>query len=84
MLAIDPNRNGRLRTSDEPYSHRVAGVVSGANALNAGVVLSPPTSVVEGTAAVALTGRVWVKCDATAAPIAAGDLLTTAPRPPTR
>ena len=79
VLAIDPNENGRLRTSDEAYSHRVAGVVSGANALNAGVVLSAD-GVVEGTAAVALTGRVWVKCDATAAPIAAGDLLTTAPR----
>lgn len=79
VLAIDPNENGRLRTSDEAYSHRVAGVVSGANELNAGVVLSAD-GVVEGTAAVALTGRVWVKCDATDAPIAAGDLLTTAPR----
>lgn len=79
VLAIDPNENGRLRTSDEPYSHRVAGVVSGANELNAGVVLSSDGRV-EGTAAVALTGRVWVKCDATAAPIVAGDLLTTSPR----
>ncbi len=79
VLAIDPTENGRLRTSDEAYSHRVAGVVSGANALNAGVVLSAD-GVVEGTAAVALTGRVWVKCDATEAAIAAGDLRTTASR----
>ncbi len=79
VLAIDPDENGRLRTSDEAYSHRVAGVVSGANALNAGVVLSAD-GVTEGTAAIALTGRVWVKCDATAAPIGAGDLLTTSPR----
>lgn len=79
VLTIDPSESGRLRTSDEAYSRRVAGVVSGANALNAGVVLSADGQI-EGTAAVALTGRVWVKCDAGSAPIAAGDLLTTAAR----
>lgn len=79
VLAIDPQETGRLRTSDEAYSHRVAGVVSGANQLDAGVVLSKDGRT-EGTAAVALSGRVWVKCDATDSPIAAGDLLTTASR----
>lgn len=76
VLTIDPAQAGQLRTSDEAYSHRVAGVVSGANQLDAGVVLSKDDRT-EGTAAVALTGRVWVKCDATEAPIVAGDLLTT-------
>ncbi len=76
VLAIDPARPGRLEPATEAYSHRVAGVVSGANALDAGIVLSKDGRT-EGTAAVALTGRVWVKCDATAAPIASGDLLTT-------
>lgn len=79
VLTIDPAHAGRLRTSDEAYSHRVAGVVSGANELAAGVILSKDART-EGTAAVALTGRVWVKCDASAAPIVAGDLLTTSPR----
>lgn len=79
VLVIDGSTAGRLRTSDEAYSHRVAGVVSGANRLDAGVVLSEDGRT-EGTAAVALTGRVWVKCDASDAPIAVGDLLTTAPR----
>ncbi|MCC6650785.1 MAG: hypothetical protein IT348_06520 [Candidatus Eisenbacteria bacterium] len=79
VLTIDPAQTGSLRTSDEAYSHRVAGVVSGANQLNAGVVLSADERT-EGTAAVALTGRVWVKCDATESPIVAGDLLTTSAR----
>lgn len=79
VLAIDPAAPGRLEPAAEAYSHRVAGVVSGANALDAGIVLSKDART-EGTAAVALTGRVWVKCDATAAPIAVGDLLTTSPR----
>ncbi len=78
VLTIDPAETGKLRTSDEAYSHRVAGVVSGANQLDAGVVLSQDGRT-EGTAAVALSGRVWVKCDATDASIAAGDLLTTSP-----
>ena len=79
MLTIDPAETGKLRTSDEAYSPRVAGVVSGANQLDAGVVLSKDGRT-EGTAAVALSGRVWVKCDASEAPIAAGDLLTSAPK----
>jgi len=79
VLTIDPAQSGRLRVSDERYSHRVAGVVSGANRLNAGIVLSRDEHT-EGTAPVAMTGRVWVKCDATTAAIEAGDLLTTAAR----
>ena len=76
VLVIDGTTAGRLRTSGEAYTHKVAGVVSGANDLQAGVVLSADGEI-EGTAAVALTGRVWVKCDATGAPVAVGDLLTT-------
>jgi hypothetical protein len=79
VLAIDPARPGQLRASEEAYSHRVAGVVSGANALAAGVVMSKDGRTV-GTAAVALTGRVWVKCDASHAAIHPGDLLTSAAR----
>lgn len=79
VLVIDGASPGRLRASGEAYSPRVAGVVSGANALAAGVVLSEDGRV-EGTAPVALTGRVWVRCDAATSAIAVGDLLTTAAR----
>lgn len=79
VMAIDPDAPGHMRVADEPYCRRVAGVVSGANDLKAGVVLSE-----EGTSGdtvpIALTGRVWVKCDATRAPIRPGDLLTTSAR----
>jgi hypothetical protein len=69
-----------LRVADEPYSRRVAGVVSGANGLAAAVVLKGKSFEASGQAPVALSGRVWVKCDATHAPIHVGDLLTTADR----
>jgi hypothetical protein len=80
VLAIDPESPGRLRVADEPYSHTVAGVVSGANALSAGVVLGRDEDG-KGGQPVALSGRVWVRCDASASPIRPGDLLTTAERP---
>jgi hypothetical protein len=79
VLAIAEDAPGRLEIADEPYCRRVAGVVSGANALAAGAVLG--RGVTSGPSeAIALSGRVWVRCDATDAPIRPGDLLTTAPR----
>lgn len=79
VMAIDPDSPGRMRVADQAYCRRVAGVVSGANDLEAGVVLSEDGAA-EGTLPIALTGRVWVKCDASLAPIRPGDLLTTADR----
>lgn len=79
VMAIDEASPGQLRVAAGAYSRTVAGVVSGANALDAGVVMSRDGHD-EGTVALALTGRVWVKCDATHASIHAGDLLTTADR----
>ena len=80
LMLDDGGAPGRLRTCDEAYSHRVAGVVSGANGLDAAVVLSGEAFDAGGHATVALSGRVWVKCDASSAPIRPGDLLTSAPR----
>ena len=80
VMAIDPSAPGRMRIADEAYSKRVAGVVSGAESLSAGVVLGVDKAG-EDAVPIALTGRVWVKCDASAAPIRPGDLLTTAAIP---
>jgi hypothetical protein len=80
VLVLGDGTNGELRVADEPYSRRVAGVVSGAHGLNAGVVLEGKDFAASGQAPVALSGRVWVKCDATKTAIRVGDLLTTADR----
>jgi hypothetical protein len=80
VMEIDPNNAGRLRVAREAYSSRVAGVVSGAGGLPAGAVLGNfPGS--EDAPAIALSGRVWVKCDASGHAIAPGDLLTSAETP---
>jgi hypothetical protein len=79
VVAIDPACAGRLVIARGAYCHSVAGVVSGAHGLSAGVELGrgEPN---EGTAPIALSGRVWVRCDARAGAIHPGDLLTTADR----
>ena len=80
VLAIAGDDHGTLCVCREAYCKRVAGVVSGANGLPAGVVLKGDAFEAPGHAAVAMSGRVWVKCDATSGPIHVGDLLTTAGR----
>jgi len=81
VLSLGGGADGQLLICDEPYSRRVAGVVSGAHGLDAGVVLKGKDFDTKGHVAVALTGRVWVRCDATRTPIRIGDLLTSAERP---
>lgn len=79
VMAIDPANPGKLCLARGAYNKRVAGVVSGANGLNAGTILgnlpghetAPP---------IALSGRVWVHCDATEKAIEPGDLMTTSDR----
>ena len=80
VLSIDPETAGLLQVSDRAYDRHVAGVVSGANNLEAGIILGEASEENPGTA-VAMSGRVWVRCDATDHAIAPGDLLTTSDLP---
>ncbi|MGE3181311.1 MAG: hypothetical protein AB7N71_06755 [Phycisphaerae bacterium] len=76
VVEIDPENPGQLRLARDAYSPRVAGIVSGANGLPAGTILGH----LEGSEdhpAIALSGRVWVQCDASNGAIRAGDRLTT-------
>ena len=76
VIDVDAEHAGQLCLSRSAYNRAVAGVVSGANDFSAGAVLgnlpghedSPP---------VALSGRVYVWCDASEHPIQPGDFLTT-------
>jgi len=76
VVVIDPASPGSLVESAGAYDRRVAGVISGAGGVNAGLTLGQTDLLGEGQN-VALTGRVYVKADATARPIVPGDLLTT-------
>jgi hypothetical protein len=80
VMEIDPTQPGKLRISRSAYNRRVAGVVSGAGDIPVGAVLGNLPSSSDGPP-IALTGRVWVRCDARERIIEPGDLLTTSDTP---
>ena len=80
VVAIDPENPGKLCVARGAYNRCVAGVVSGAGDLPTGVVVGDLPGQ-EDAMPVALSGRVWVYCDANEQPIEPGNLLTTAKRP---
>lgn len=80
VVAIDPNNKGQLCLARGAYNRKVAGVVSGANDLSVGVVLGHYEGNEHGTP-IAMSGRVWVYCDASKQAINTGDMLTTSDTP---
>jgi len=80
VVVIDEQNPGRLKLSDGPYDTRVAGVVSGANGIHSGIQMQQEGAL-EGGKNVALTGRVYVRADASNGAIRPGDLLTTSTTP---
>jgi hypothetical protein len=80
VVAIDPRNAGKLCLARGAYNRCVAGVVSGANNFSAGAVLGNLPGH-EDAPPVALSGRVYVQCDASAGAIEPGDLLTTSETP---
>ncbi|MDX2131567.1 MAG: hypothetical protein SFY69_05920 [Planctomycetota bacterium] len=80
VVAIDPDNVGQLCMSRGAYNTRVAGVVSGANNFSVGAVLGNLPGH-EDAPAIALSGRVYVRCDAATGAIEPGDLLTTSDTP---
>ena len=77
VVSIDPTIVGGLRMATMAVDRAVVGVISGAGGIRPGLSLGQTGTVADGRHPVALTGRVWVKCDASRAPITPGDLLTT-------
>jgi hypothetical protein len=80
VVVIDKESPGRLRRSTHAYDKRVAGIVSGANGISPGIALTQEGVLDQGQN-VALTGRVYVKADASFGEIEPGDLLTTSDTP---
>jgi len=76
VVAIDPQQPGKLRVSRHAHNTRVAGVISGANELSAGVILGTRPAG-DRHLPVAMSGRVWVRCDTRAGGVALGEFLTT-------
>ena len=80
VVEIDPDHEGKLRLASGAFNRRVAGVISGAKNLSAGVVLTDPADKSKDSLPVAMSGRVWVYTDATERAVEPGDFMTTAER----
>ena len=78
VMVLDDS--GGVRVSDHAYDRRVAGVLSGAGNYKPAVILDRQAT---GTnrRPLALIGKVYCRVDASDAPIAIGDLLTTSSTP---
>lgn len=80
VVAIDRANPGKLCLARGAYNKCVAGVVSGANNFSVGAVLGNLPGH-EDAPPIALSGRVYVQCDASSSAIEPGDMLTTSGTP---
>lgn len=80
VVVIDEANPGQLKLTDQPYDTHVAGVVSGANGIHAGIQMHQE-GMLDGGKNVALSGRVYVQADTSNGAINPGDLLTTSGMP---
>jgi hypothetical protein len=80
VVMIDDEKVGQMELATGRYNKRVAGVISGANELGAGMILGSFDNMENGMP-VALSGRVWTFVDASDKAVEAGDLLTTSDTP---
>jgi hypothetical protein len=82
VVSLDPDKAGTLILSSVPYDSRVVGVVSGANGIQAGMVMRQiGNAELDGFHNVALSGRVYVHASALNGPIVPGDQLTASSLP---
>lgn len=79
VVCIDPKNPGKLVVSEAAYDRTVAGVISGAGGVKSGLMMAQRNSLADGQLPVALTGRVYCRCDASNGAIQPGDLLTSSP-----
>jgi len=80
VVVIDEQHPGKLKLSAQAYDRKVAGVVSGAGGVKAGISMIQENALEAGQN-VALTGRVYVRTDAAFGAVQPGDLLTTSDTP---
>ncbi len=81
VVCIDARTPGKLILSSKSYDRTVAGIISGAGGVAVGMTMGQEGTLADGRHPVALTGRVYAFCDASADAIQPGDLLTTSNTP---
>ena len=81
LVSIDPLGLGSLQITKEKYDKKIAGIVSGANGVNPGMIMNQEASIASGSQSIALAGRVYVYANTEGGNIEPGDLLTSSSTP---
>lgn len=81
VVSINPDKQGELKLANTAYDKKVAGVISGANGINPGLLLNQKETIADGEFPVSLTGRVYCYVDASKDEVKVGDFLTTSDTP---
>lgn len=77
VVSIDEFNSGKLKLSSSKYDKKVVGVISGANGVDTGLIMSDEGTKADGDYPIALSGRVYVKTNEENGKIKAGNFLTT-------
>ena len=80
VVSIDPENIGSLKVCSEANDRKVAGIISGANGIDTGMLMGQKNSIAFGNYPVAIAGRVYALADESNGKIKPGDLLTTSDR----
>lgn len=81
VVSIDENNPGQLKITETAFDKKVAGIVSGANQIKPGLIMSQKGTIADGEHLIALSGRVYCLVDASEKPVEIGDMLTTSSIP---
>lgn len=81
IVSIDPASSGKLILCKEAYDQKIAGVISGANGVNPGMLMGHEETIADGDFPVAIAGRVYVHASTINGEIQPGDLLTSSDVP---
>jgi len=77
LVSLDPTAPGKLQISSERYDTKVAGIVSGANGIKPGILMGQDDTMATGDDLVTLSGRTYVRANATNGAIKIGDMITS-------
>ena len=77
LVSIDPHHVGKLMVSNIAYDKKIAGIISGANGIEPGMLMGQEGTIAYGEYPVALAGRVYVYTTDEGGTIEPGDFLTT-------
>jgi hypothetical protein len=77
LVSIDEKNEGKLKITDAVNDKKIVGIISGANGIKAGMLMSQQGTIADGEYPVALAGRVYVLTNNEGGEINAGDFLTS-------